>query len=79
MENSLKSLLEFVARSLVENPDDVVVLQTESDTSINLELHVASGDMGKVIGKQGKIAKAIRVVVRAAAAREKKKIIVDIV
>jgi len=79
MENSLKNLLEFVARSLVEKPDEVSVTQTENDNSIVLELRVADGDMGKVIGKQGKIAKAIRVVVRAAAIKEKKKIIVDIV
>ncbi len=79
MESRLSKLLEFVAKSLVEKPDEVSVTQTDNDTAIVLELRVAEGDMGKVIGKQGKIAKAIRVVIRAAAAKEPKKIIVDIV
>ncbi|GHV45430.1 UPF0109 protein [Clostridia bacterium] len=75
----MKELLEFIAKSLVEKPEEVEVTQTEGETSIVLELKVASGDMGKVIGKQGKIAKAIRTVVRAATSGEKKKVIVDIV
>ena len=75
----MKELLEFIAKSLVENPAEVTVTQIENDTSIILELRVAQGDTGKVIGRQGKIAKAIRTVVRAAASKEKKKIIVDII
>lgn len=75
----MKELLEFVAKSLVENPDEVTVTQIENDMSIVLELRVAQGDMGKVIGRQGKIAKAIRAVIRAASVKEKKKVIVDIV
>jgi len=75
----MKDLLEFVAKSLVEKPDEVSVKQTEDDSAIVLTLSVAESDMGKVIGKQGKIAKAIRTVVRGAAAKERKKIVVDIV
>jgi hypothetical protein len=75
----MKELLEFIAKSLVENPDEVPVTEIENDTSIILELRVAQGDTGKVIGRQGKIAKAIRTVVRSAASKEKKKIIVDII
>lgn len=74
----MKELLEYIAKALVSSPDEVIVTQTENEQSIVLNLHVAQGDMGKVIGKQGKIAKAIRAVVRAASAREKKRIIVDI-
>ncbi|MBR6451188.1 MAG: KH domain-containing protein, partial [Lachnospiraceae bacterium] len=62
----------------VENPDEVVVTQREDDRAIVLELHVAQSDMGKVIGKQGRIAKAIRAVVKAASAKETKQVIVDI-
>ena len=75
----MKELLEFIAKSLVEKPDEVEVTQTENDTSVVLSLKVADGDMGKVIGRQGKIARAVRTVVRAAAVNEKKKVIVDIV
>jgi predicted RNA-binding protein YlqC (UPF0109 family) len=69
----MKELLEFIAKSLVENPDEVTVTEIENDTSIILELRVAQGDTGKVIGRQGKIAKAIRTVVRSAAQRKRKK------
>ena len=74
----MKELLEYIAKSMVDNPDGVVVSQKETDSSIVLELTVAQGDMGRVIGKQGRIAKAIRTVVKAAASHESKKIIVDI-
>ena len=74
----MKELIEVIAKALVENPDEVVVTQREDDRAIVLELHVAPSDMGKVIGKQGRIAKAIRAVVKAASARETKKVIVDI-
>ncbi|MCR4741163.1 MAG: KH domain-containing protein [Lachnospiraceae bacterium] len=75
----MKELVEVIAKSLVDNPDEVKVTQTEDDRSIVVELRVAPADMGKVIGKQGRIAKAIRAVVKAAAAGETKKVIVDIV
>ncbi len=74
----MKDLVEVIAKALVENPDEVVVTQREDDRAIVLELHVAPSDMGKVIGKQGRIAKAIRAVVKAASAKETKKVIVDI-
>lgn len=74
----MKSLVEVIAKSLVDLPDEVVVTEkTEGKTTV-LEVHVADSDMGKVIGKQGRIAKAIRVVVKAAAAKEDKKIVVEI-
>lgn len=75
----MKDLVEVIAKSLVENPDMVVVTETENDREIVVELKVAQPDMGKVIGKQGRIAKAIRSVVKAASAKETKKVIVDIV
>ena len=75
----MKELVEVIAKSLVENPDEVSVKETEKEHVIVLELHVAQADMGKVIGKQGRIAKAIRSVVKAAASREDKKVIVEIV
>lgn len=74
----MKELVEVIAKALVENPDEVVVTQKEEGKNITVELHVAPSDMGKVIGKQGRIAKAIRSVVKAAAAKEDKKVIVDI-
>ena len=74
----MKELVEGIAKSLVDYPEEVVVTETENDKTIVVELHVASSDMGKVIGKQGRIAKAIRTVVKAAASRDDKKVIVDI-
>ncbi|MCD8348284.1 MAG: KH domain-containing protein [Lachnospiraceae bacterium] len=74
----MKELLEVIAKSLVEHPDEVEVTEKESGNTLVLELRVASSDMGKVIGKQGRIAKAIRSVVKAAATREDKKVVVDI-
>lgn len=75
----MKELVEIIAKELVDNPDEVVVTEkTEGRTSV-IELHVASSDMGKVIGKQGRIAKSIRSVVKAAASREKKNVDVEIV
>lgn len=74
----MKELVEVIARSLVDSPDEVVVTQTENEKAIIIELHVAQSDMGKVIGKQGRIAKAIRSVVKAAASKEEKKVIVEI-
>lgn len=75
----MKELVEVIAKSLVDYPDEVVVTETEDEKSIVVELHVASSDMGKVIGKQGRIAKAIRSVVKAAASKADKKVVVDIV
>ena len=72
----MKELVEVIAKSLVDFPDEVVV--TESEKGTLLELRVAQSDMGKVIGKQGRIAKAIRAVVKAAASKEDKKVIVEI-
>lgn len=78
MEVFMKELVEFIARSLVESPDEVVVTETETGDSILVELKVAEADMGKVIGRQGRIAKAIRAVVKAASAGSEKKVIVKI-
>lgn len=74
----MKELVEVIAKSLVDYPDQVVVTETENEKVIVLELRVAQSDMGKVIGKQGRIAKAIRSVVKAAASKEEKKVIVEI-
>ena len=74
-----KDLVEFIAKALVDNPEAVHVEQLEDERTITLELRVAADDMGKVIGKQGRIAKAIRTVVNAAAATEKKRVFVEIV
>ena len=74
----MKELLTFVAKSLVDHPDQVVVRETEGEAII-LELSVADEDMGKVIGKNGRIAKAIRAVVKAATAKNSKPVYVEIV
>ncbi len=74
----MKGLLEVIAKSLVDNPDEVVVTEKETEKGLVLELKVAPSDMGKVIGKQGRIAKAIRSVVKAAASREDKQVSVEI-
>ena len=74
----MKGLLAVIAKSLVDNPDEVVVTEKETEKGLVLELKVAPSDMGKVIGKQGRIAKAIRSVVKAAASRENKQVSVEI-
>lgn len=74
----MKELVEVIASALVDSPKDVVVTETEDENQIVLNLTVAPEDMGKVIGKQGRIAKAIRTVVRAAGSKGNKKIMVDI-
>lgn len=74
----MKELVEVIAKALVDNPAEVVVTETMKGEDILLELKVSSADMGKVIGKQGRIAKAIRSVVKAAASKEDKKVIVEI-
>lgn len=75
----MKELVEFIAKALVDNPDEVIVSEIEGSQSIIIELKVASEDMGKIIGKQGRIAKAIRTVVKAAAIKNDKRIIVEII
>jgi predicted RNA-binding protein YlqC (UPF0109 family) len=75
----MEELVKFIACSLVDDPDSVSVTTVENDDSIVIELRVAESDMGKVIGKQGRIAKAIRTVVTAVATREKKHVSVEIV
>ena len=78
-EHSAKDLLLYIARSLVENPDAVTVTEVEGAQELTLELRVAPEDMGKVIGRQGRIAKAIRPLVRSCAQRLGQKVSVDIV
>ena len=75
----MKELVEVIAKSLVDNPDEVTVTEKENEKEVVVELNVAPSDMGKVIGKQGRIAKAIRSVVKAASFREKKNVDVEIV
>ena len=76
----MKELVEVIAKALVDNPDEVVVTQkVEEDGTIVLQLNVAREDMGKVIGKKGRIAKSIRTVVKTVAIKENKKVVVDIV
>ncbi|NLM36464.1 MAG: KH domain-containing protein [Clostridiales bacterium] len=75
----MKELIEIIAKSLVDNPDKVQVNEIAGEQSIILELKVAPEDMGKVIGKQGRIAKAIRTVVKAAAVKENKRVSVEII
>ena len=75
----MKDLLTYIAKSLVENPDAVNVTEVQKEDGLVLELRVASEDMGKVIGKHGRIAKEIRTVIKAASLRENIKVSVDIV
>jgi len=75
----MKEILEIIAKNLVDNPDEVSVNVIDSEDTLTLELKVASDDMGKVIGKQGRIARAIRTVVKAAAVNENKRVMVEIV
>ena len=74
----MKELVEVIAKALVDLPEEVVVTEREDEKAIVVELRVAPDDMGKVIGKQGRIAQSIRSVVKAAASKEDKKVIVDI-
>lgn len=74
----MKELVKVIAMALVDNPDAVEVTETETENSIVVELRVAPEEMGKVIGKQGRIAKAIRTVVKSAAAGDDKKVVVEI-
>ena len=74
----MKELVEVIAKALVDDPDSVAVSERQDGRTTVIEVRVADSDMGKVIGKQGRIAKAIRSVVKAAAAKEDKKVVVDI-
>ncbi|MCL2718744.1 MAG: KH domain-containing protein [Lachnospiraceae bacterium] len=74
----MKELIKVIAKALVDHPDEVVVIEKEDGRSIIYELHVAQSDMGKVIGKQGRIAKAIRAVVKSASSKETKRVDVEI-
>ena len=74
----MKDLLLYIARSLVEHPDDVTVTEKQGADELTLELRVAPDDMGKVIGRQGRIVKEIRILMRAVAQRKGKKVSVDI-
>ena len=74
----MRELVEVIAKALVDNPDSVVVSERADGKTTVIEIRVADSDMGKVIGKQGRIAKAIRSVVKAAAAKEEKRVVVDI-
>ncbi|MEG0306893.1 MAG: KH domain-containing protein [Clostridium sp.] len=75
----MKELLVIIAKSLVDSPEAVTVNEIVGEQSIILELKVAQEDMGKVIGKQGRIAKSIRTVVKAAAIKENKRVVVEII
>ncbi|TCL55675.1 hypothetical protein EDD76_11486 [Kineothrix alysoides] len=75
----MKELVEVIAKALVDNPDEVVVTEKVEGKNVVVELHVAQSDMGKIIGKQGRIAKAIRSVVKAASSKDNKRVDVEIV
>ena len=74
----MRELVEVIVKALVDDPESVVVTEKEEGRTTVVEVHVADSDMGKVIGKQGRIAKAIRAVVKAAASIEDRKVVVDI-
>lgn len=75
----MKELIEYIARSLVDRPDQVKVTQVEGEQSVIFELQVAQEDMGKIIGKEGRIANAIRTLLKVAAAREGKRAVLEII
>ncbi len=75
----MKELVEYIARSLVDHPEAVTVTETRSGNTTVIELHVAPDDMGRVIGKEGRVANAIRALVRLAAVRENRRVSVEIV
>ena len=74
----MKELVETIAKALVDHPEEVVVTEEDTDKALVVSLKVSESDMGKVIGKQGRIAKSIRTVVKAASAKDDKKVVVDI-
>ena len=75
----MEKVIEIIAKSLVDKPEAVSITQREEEDTVIYEVHVAPDDMGKIIGKQGRIAKAMRTVVKAAATRENKRVMVEIV
>ena len=75
----MKELVEVIAKSLVDHPEDVRVEEEQEDRQVTLKLHVDEDDMGKVIGRQGRIAKEIRTVIKTVAQRDGKRVTVDIV
>ncbi len=75
----MKQLLEYLAKALVDYPEDVTVTEVEEENTLVLELRVNESDMGKVIGKQGRIAKSIRTVMKAASSKDNKRVVVEIV
>jgi predicted RNA-binding protein YlqC (UPF0109 family) len=75
----VKELIEYIARSLVDHPDQVKVTQVEGEQSVIFELQVAQEDMGKIIGKEGRIANAIRTLLKVSAAREGKRAVLEII
>jgi uncharacterized protein len=75
----MRDLLEYLAKSLVDKPDDGRVSQIEGERSVILELRVSPDDMGKIIGKQGRIAQALRTIVKAAAIRDGKRVMIEII
>ena len=75
----MQELVKYIAQTLVEHPESVEVIEKDGPESVILELHVAPEDMGKVIGRQGRIAKAIRTVVKAATAKDEKPVFVEII
>ncbi len=79
METSLKDLVEFMAKSLVDQPDDVEVTEIDSDQATVVELKVAKGDLGKVIGKQGRTARSMRTILSAASTKLQKRSVLEIV
>jgi len=77
-ETSMEALVEYIVKALVSQPDQVNISRVERDDATVIEVRVAPEDMGKIIGKQGRIARAMRTVVKAASAKEAKRVIVDI-
>lgn len=75
----MKELVEVIAKALVDNPDEVIVTEKEDGKNVTIELHVAASDMGKVIGKQGRIAKTIRTLVKAASSKDDRRVDVEII
>lgn len=75
----MKELVEVIAKALVDHPEEIVVTEKTEGKNVTVELHVAAADMGKVIGKQGRIAKALRSVVKAASSKDNKRVDVEII
>ncbi len=78
-EDNLRGLLEYLTKSIVDNPDDVTVEEFESGKSVHLDLHVNPEDIGRVIGKHGRVANSMRSILRVVAARNGKKVEMDVV